>query len=65
MDNIYLQRRYPIAYSNGVKAMLAGNDIDQNPYTRPCTPTIRTEYNAWEAGFIEVHPYERRKDAKV
>lgn len=54
MDERELQQRYPTAFMDGAKARLRGKDIDQNPFTVPCSPTIRTEYQAWESGFINV-----------
>ena len=58
MDSITLQRRFPVAYGEGVIAKLKGIDIDKNPHTRPCSPVVRNEFNAWQAGWVDSHPYD-------
>ena len=58
MDVMELQQRYPAAFMDGVKAYLRQKTVDDNPHSRPCSPTVRTEYHAWEAGFINMLPKE-------
>ncbi len=62
MEAIFLQRRFPDAFVRGVKAKLRGKDLDSNPFTRACSPSIPTEHKAFESGFTEAHPYERRNE---